>query len=86
MDWLWWHWAILIGANTPMYLLIGWAIFDSWGGFFEAIKYYLTPDFWSFLVGEWAEDWWAEFKLFIFAIACAAVVVGEWWVIHRVWG
>lgn len=70
----------------PVYLLFGWAIFDDWDGFIEALRYYLTPDFWSWIRGEGIDDWWAEFKVAAFIIACGAAVVGEWYLIRTWWG
>lgn len=71
------YWAVLISANIPIYLLGGWAIFGSWAGFGESIRYMLTPDAWSWIRGEWMEDTWAEMKLAFFVLGCAGVVFLE---------
>ena len=73
----WWYWAVLIGANTPVYVLIGWLIFDDLAGFIESLRYWMMPDAWSWIKGEGIEDLWAELKLFAFVIACTAIVAGE---------
>lgn len=71
----WWYWAILVAANIPIYLLVGWAVFDNWANFFEALVYQLTPDAWSWLKGEGLDDLWAEMKLLFFLVACGR----SWW-------
>ncbi len=45
--------------------------------FFEALRYWITPDAWSWLKGEGVDDLWAEMKLLVFLIACIAIVAGE---------
>ncbi|HYF13495.1 MAG TPA: hypothetical protein VD971_00330 [Phycisphaerales bacterium] len=77
----WWHWAILIGANTPIYLLIGWAMFGTWGDFWQCLKFWIMPDIFSAMRGEWLEDVWSELKLVFFLAACAVIVAAEWWVL-----
>jgi len=73
----WWYWVILIGANTPLYLLVGWAIFKTWDGFFESVRYWITPDAWSWLRGEGVEDLWAELLLLAFLITCGSCIAIE---------
>lgn len=73
----WWYWVVLIAVNTPVYGLIGWLIFDDFAGFFEALRYWITPDAWSWLKGELFEDLWAEMKMLVFLVACVAIVAGE---------
>ena len=65
-------------VNVPVYILLGCAIFGSWGGFFEALKYRLMPDLFSAVRGELFEDWWAEAKLGIFALLCIGTVAAEY--------
>ncbi|MEZ6319182.1 MAG: hypothetical protein R3B49_10605 [Phycisphaerales bacterium] len=74
-------WIILAVANVPLYLLLGKAVFGDWSEFVECVKYWLTPDIISLVRGEWSEDWWAEFKLFAWALVCAGIVWGEHWVL-----
>ena len=73
---------LLSVANVPVYMLIGKALFHGWAEFWECIKFWLTPDIMSLFKGEWEEDWWAEFKLAVFAVACALCVYGEYRVIQ----
>lgn len=40
--------------------------FDDFADYGEAWQYYFTPDFWSMLRGEYADDVWAELKLSIY--------------------
>jgi len=70
-------WIILMAANVPLYGLVGWVIFKEWGEFWECLKYWLTPDIISLLRGEWAQDQWAQMKLFLWLLLCAGAVYGE---------
>jgi hypothetical protein len=74
----WWHWLILVVANSPVFFGIGWVIFDSWEGFGESLYYWIRPDMWSWIQGDGVEDWWAELKLVFFLIVCGACVWGEY--------
>jgi hypothetical protein len=69
--------GILIAANLPVFFGIGKVMFDDWHGFFECVRFYFTPDFFSALRGEWSDDILAELKLFAFVVVCGAVVFGE---------
>lgn len=40
--------------------------FDDLADYGEAWQYYFTPDFWSMLKGEYADDVWSELKLGIY--------------------
>jgi len=70
-------------VNIPLYIGIGWVFFDDWRGFWEAIRYWLTPDIVSMFRGEWGEDTWQEMKLFVFILVCVLCVVGEYQLISR---
>lgn len=72
-------WIILGVANVPVYLLLGRAVFGGWGEFWECVRFWLTPDLFSLVRGEWGEDWVAEFKLLAWAVVCAGIVWGEHW-------
>ncbi len=49
----------------------GWGLFrllfEDWTDFGECVRFWLTPDLLSALRGEWAEDQWSEFRLFLWA-------------------
>jgi len=70
-------WIALGVVNTPVYLLVGWAFFHTWSGFFESVKYVLTPDAWSFIKGDYFEDSWESIKFGLWVLACVAAVFGE---------
>jgi len=70
------YWVILSLAMSPVYVLLGWGVFDDLSGFVEALKYAIKPDLMSWMQGEWAEDWWAEMRLYAWVFACAALTVG----------
>ncbi len=70
--------AIVCGIiDIPLFILIGKLMFGSWEDFWEAIKFWLTPDIWSAFSGEYWEDRWAEMKLGFFILLCGGCVVGE---------
>ena len=52
-------------------------LFGDFAGFFEAVGYLLTPDGWSMLRGEWADDQMATLKLWFFGGAIAVLFWGE---------
>ena len=62
-----WNFIIILSIlNIPLYLYIGKLFFEDWHGFFEAVKYWLTPQFISALRGKYWEDIFSEFKLFFY--------------------
>ena len=73
---------IVIGAllifNIPLYYAVGKLLFEDWESFFEAIGYWIRPDFFSALAGEFWDDWWAELKLLAFLAICGFVVYLEY--------
>lgn len=79
----WYYWVILIAANIPVFLGVGWVMFDNLEGFGESLKYSLTPDIFSWIRGEGIDDMWAELKLFGFVALCALLVYGEHWLLMK---
>lgn len=77
------YWIILLVANLPVYIGLGWLIFDSWEGFFEAIKFWLKPDLFSMFDGSYWDDVGAEFKLFGWVAMCAVMVAAEHWALQK---
>src|SRR5437762_14327389 len=65
---------ILVFANIAVYVLIGWMIFGTWGNFFEAVRFWFTPDIISLFRGEYWEDRWESMKLGFWLLGCAAAV------------
>ena len=64
--------VILYGL--PVMLIVGKVFFGSWSGFFECFRFLFMPDLVSLLRGQWGEDQWATFKLFVFLAMCAWAV------------
>ena len=58
--------AASIGVGLLVAGLLFRAFFDDWDGFWECVRYYLTPDIISLFRGEWGEDWWATMKLGVY--------------------
>ena len=68
---------ILMVLDIPLFIFIGKLMFGSWSDFWEAIVFWFTPDILSAFTGEYWDDVWAEAKLFVFGLICAACVYGE---------
>jgi hypothetical protein len=80
------YWIVLILGNIPVYIGIGWVIFNSWSGFFECLKFWFMPDIVSLFRGELYEDWFAQMKMFFWLLVCAGVVFGEHLLITKLFG
>lgn len=53
--------AIITGAATAA---VTWKLFfKDMENFLECLRFWLTPDAWSFFKGEYWDDCWAELKL-----------------------
>lgn len=75
---------ILVGLTVlslPLMFFARRLFFPDWSDFFDAIRLWFTPDFWSFWRGELWEDWRAEFKLGLYFALCAGMVVGEFFLL-----
>ena len=70
-------WILLVAANIPAYLFLGWIFFKDWDDFGECIRYSLTPDIVSLFRGEYWDDERATFKLWFWLLACAGCVLAE---------
>lgn len=72
---------VLLGTlavlNAPLYYVAFKILFKDREEFFEAIWFWLKPDLWSALRGEFWEDLWAEMKLWLFVSACTGAVCLE---------
>lgn len=69
-----WMVLLLIAANFPIYIGLGWLFFGSWEDFKEAVSFAFTPDIISMIYGEFLEDLWATVRLWIFVLLCIAIV------------
>jgi len=74
---------ILAVLNLPLCFFWGKFLFNDWAGFLEALKFWLTPDSWSFLKGEAMDDWFAEMKLFVWVAGSIAAVLGEYYLLQK---
>ena len=74
---------ILAAANIPVYILLGWLLFNDLASFLSSAKYLFIPDIISFVRGEGEEDSWESLKVFFFVAACIAVVVAEYWFLEE---
>ena len=83
--------AILIVLNIPVYLFIGWLVFDTGedaaATFFETIvailKVILVPRIVRVLMGDDDEGAWGIFPTAAFLFACGAIVYGEYYLITK---
>lgn len=69
------EYLILLVCGLPFMLILGKLLFGSWQGFWEALRFTLTPDIVSILRGEWLEDQWASLKLIVFFVLCTAMLM-----------
>jgi hypothetical protein len=72
---------ILIAAAVAIDIPLFWGIyklfFRDLDELFEVIGYVITPDFWSFLKGEFGADFFAELKFGLFMFILGAIVFTE---------
>ena len=82
----------LIVVNIPVYLFVGWLAFDSaseaadtfWGTIVAITKRALVPRIILILLdADDADEAWGIFPILGFVAACAGIVYGEWWLIHK---
>ncbi len=64
-------------VNIPAYYLLYRLFYRDAQEFIDAIWFWIKPDFWSLLDGEYWDDFWAEMKLGLFLTACSGTVMGE---------
>jgi hypothetical protein len=72
-----WGYTLLILVNIPLYYGFYRLLFRDLQDFIDAIFYWFKPDLWSWLDGEFFEDFWAELKLGAFIFLCAGCVYLE---------
>ena len=78
---------VILGVlNIPVYILIGKVFFGDLAGFFDALKFWFTPNIFSLFRGRYGDDIMAEFKLVIFIFVCGLCVYGEYKLILKLFG
>ncbi len=70
--------TILVILNIPSYYFIGKLFYKSKEDFFEAIRFWFTPDIISLFRGELLDDFWEGIKLGFFLTVCSAVVYAQY--------
>lgn len=83
--------AALLVLNIPVYLFIGWLVFDTTEGaaetFFETIvtilKAIFIPPIVRVLMGHDDDGAWGLFPIAAFFVACSAIVYGEYYLITK---
>lgn len=86
--------AVLVVLNIPVYLFIGWLVFDTSDSaadtFFDTVvailKAILVPRIVRVLLGEDDDDAWGILPIAAFFAACAGVVYGEYWLLTEYFG
>ena len=79
------YWTILIVANVPAYLVIGWLIFDTGDAAVDSLVAAVKALVRAALIGwfRWRDDVWELINYAIFLAVCAAVVTAEHWILVR---
>jgi hypothetical protein len=75
--------VVLALVNIPIYLILGKGFFGDLHGFLEALRFVLTPDWFSMFQGEWLNDQWQSIKFVVFVVMCIGAVAGEFWLLWR---
>jgi hypothetical protein len=73
--------GVLALLNIPVYVLVGRLFFPSLQDFLDAVFFWLKPDLWSLFDGSFWDDWIAEMKLGIWAMACLGLVGAEFFLL-----
>jgi hypothetical protein len=71
--------VLIILLNLPVYVLWGWVLFRNWGAFWDAICFLFKPDCWSWVDGEYLDDFIAEIKLAIWFIVPILLIRLQLW-------
>jgi len=69
---------VLVLVNVPLYWILYRALFTDVDELADAIKFWVTPEIFSAFRGEYWDDIWAEFKLLLLVLGCAALVIVEY--------
>jgi hypothetical protein len=82
--------SIIIGLivfnliNIPLYVFLFKKFFADWEEFKEALLFYIKPDLFSLIRGQFVQDIQAELKLVLFFVVCATVLVGEMLLMEKI--
>ena len=68
-------------VNIPVYYLLYRLVYRDVQEFLDALYFWLRPDLWSLLDGEYWADFRAEMKLGLFVAVCSGTVMGEAWLL-----
>lgn len=79
----WFCFTVIAIINIPLYLYIGKMFFDDWDGFIDDVKFWFTPEIISAFRGEYWNDVFAEFKLFVYFLCCGLIVFAEYHLIMK---
>lgn len=86
--------GILIGLNIPLYLVIGWLVFDTkddaietfWQTIVAILKRALVPRILRYMLWEEEDDATGIVPILIFFVACIALTYGEYYLLTKfVW-
>ena len=61
--------AVGLGTAAALWMLF----FSDLDDFLECIRFWLTPDLWSWYKDEASEDWWAELRFGLWLLISAGV-------------
>jgi hypothetical protein len=65
--------GIAIASGFFILVLNYWLMFNDFDDFCECMSYAIQPDIYSWYKGELSDDWWAEWRIYIWImISCAA--------------
>ncbi len=64
-------------VNIPVYYFLYRMLYRDAQEFLDAIRFWVKPDLWSLLDGEYWDDLWAEMKLGVFVAGCSGAVMAE---------
>lgn len=76
----------VVVVNVPVWLYLGKVFFGDWEEFGRCIKFWLTPDAFSFFNGQWDEDRWAEMKLGVYFLVCGLLVACQFGALAKILG
>jgi hypothetical protein len=76
-------WIALVIFNIPIYPIVGYMFWDDLADFWLSAKYLFIPDIISIFRGEYYDDWFEEYKVFLWWGICALLVYLEGQIIMK---